>query len=107
MTEPLGHDALDPSPRVFLQPGHGSGQETLDHQPQRFGGVDPAALQIKDLFGIHRRDSGAMAAADVVGENLQLGYGIGASALREQEIAVLLKGLAARRSRLDPDQTGI
>ncbi len=48
-----------------------------------------------------------MAAADVVGENLQLGYGIGASALREQEIAVLLKGLAARRSRLDPDQTGI
>ena len=70
-------------------------------------GSRPRLSQVEQLLLVHRRDGGAVAAADFLVEDLQFGDGVGPAALRQQQVAVLLVGLAVAGVFLDADQAGV
>ena len=81
-------------------------QETSHDQAPRFFGTDAPALQVKLLFGVVAGEIGSVGAAHVVGNDFQLRLGVGAGLGRQQEIAVLLVGVALLRRSADVDVAG-
>src|SRR4029077_4012275 len=68
----------------------GIGREGVDQQPARRGLVDAARAQIEERGLVEIAHRGAMAAFDVVREDLELGLGIDGGARAQQQVAVEL-----------------
>src|SRR5271166_2753374 len=82
-------------------------EEALDDEARGGLVIEPAAAQIEQLLGVDRADGGAVRAAHVIRLDLELGLGIGARTLGEQQISVGLVGVAALRALLDDDHAGV
>src|SRR5690349_10192660 len=75
--------------------------ERLDEHAPRLGLADAAGAQIEERGLVEIADRGAMAAFDVVGENLELGLGVDGSPGAQQQIAVLELCVGLLRVRPD------
>src|SRR5215472_6946345 len=83
-------------------------EETFDDEPRCGIRIHAAAAEIEKLFVVDRPDGRAVRAArDVVDEDLELRFGVGSSAFRQQQVAVRLICLAPRRVLADRDDAGV
>src|ERR1051326_9586857 len=67
--------------------------ERVDQEAARLVLADAAGPQIEERLGVQLADGGAVGAAHVVGENLQLGFGIDDRVVGEDQVLVGLLGI--------------
>src|SRR5215469_3642071 len=82
-------------------------EKSLDDQARSGFAVHAAAGEIEQLVRVDRPDGGAMRATHVVGFDLKFGFGVGARAFGEQQVAIRLVGVAALRALFDDDDAGV
>src|SRR6185437_12293934 len=87
----------------ILDSRYGLGGEGVDEHAARFWLADAARAQIEQRVLVEVADSGAVAALDVVGENLELGLGVDRGARAQQQIAVEQLGIGLLCLRPDGD----
>src|SRR5215467_498796 len=83
-------------------------EEAFDDEPRRRVGIHPSTAQIEKLFVVDRSDGRAVRATrDVIDEDLKLRLGVRASAFGQEQVAVRLIRLTARRVFADRDDAGV
>src|SRR5215472_9194163 len=83
-------------------------EEAFDDEPRRRVRIHATAAKVEKLLVVDGADGRAMCAArDVIDEDLELRFRVGASAFGQEQVAVRLIRLAARRVFADRDDAGV
>src|SRR5664279_5140943 len=78
-------------------------RERVGQQAAGLALADAARLQVEQGFGVELADGGAMGAAHIVGEDLQLGFGIHHGVVGEDQVLIGLLGIGLLGVLADDD----
>src|ERR1035437_4344360 len=79
--------------RLYFDAIHHILRESVSQQAAGLAFADAARLQVEERFAVELADGGAMGAAHIVGEDLQLGFGIHHGVVGEDQVLVGLLGI--------------
>src|ERR1035437_1985426 len=89
--------------RLYFDAIHHILRESVSQQAGGLAFADAARLQVEERFAVELADGGAMGAAHIVGEDLQLGFGIHHGVVGEDQVLVSLLGIGLLGVLADDD----
>src|SRR5450759_252689 len=89
--------------RLYFDAIHHVLRESVSQQAAGLAFADAARLQVEERFAVELADGGAMGAAHIVGEDLQLGFGIHHGVVGEDQVLVSLLGIGLLGVLADDD----